>query len=326
MPQSAKVILNSVAPNGVKLISVEVRFWRSILAELNTHRNTAKNAASSRAIPFYRQSKEPEVADPWIITDTPYYPPVPNCTYSYIKDDPFIPEFIGAEQKSMQSGDELEGEDRKKAISLIHEMREFNLQKCKEMYDLGVHKSIINRYVEPWMYTTVLITATEWKNLFRLRIHPSAEKHFCQMATMIRDALRYSTSTYVEYGQWHLPYVHSDEYAEIDKFASGLSHRDMASAQLTPGDTGIVKCAISSARCARLSYLTQDGRRDLEEDWKLFNRLINPTTPTGDPDDAIHASPTEHVGRPLHTAKDTSGPFRGWGQFRKLFANENLPG
>jgi hypothetical protein len=33
----------------------------------------------------------------------------------------------------------------------------------------GVTKQICNRYLEPFMWHTVLVTSTEWENFFKLR-------------------------------------------------------------------------------------------------------------------------------------------------------------
>jgi hypothetical protein len=46
---------------------------------------------------------------------------------------------------------------------------------------------------------------------------------------------------------------------------------------------------ISAGRCARLSYLTHDGKRDYKEDIALHDRLVA----------SGHMSPTEHLARPM---------------------------
>ncbi len=47
----ARVVADSISPEDVRLISVEVTMARYVLAELNTHRMFSRNSASSRAIP-----------------------------------------------------------------------------------------------------------------------------------------------------------------------------------------------------------------------------------------------------------------------------------
>lgn len=50
----AKILADSMSPDGVRLTTVEITFPRIILAELNTHRMLSKSSASSRAIPLLR--------------------------------------------------------------------------------------------------------------------------------------------------------------------------------------------------------------------------------------------------------------------------------
>ncbi len=79
-----------------------------------------------------------------------------------------------------------------------------------------------------------------------------------------------------------------------------------------------VLAKISVGRCARVSYLTHDGRRDITEDIALHDRLVGQVP--------LHASPTEHVAQALGETwgSSWSGNFRGWLQYRKTLANENL--
>jgi hypothetical protein len=92
-----------------------------------------------------------------------------------------------------------------------------------------------------------------------------------------------------------------------------------------------VATKISVARCARVSYLTHDGKRDLQADVDLHDKLLS----------SGHLSPFEHVARPLDEddlfsgyimrpsnggpakLKDYfSGNLRGWVSARKLIPNE----
>lgn len=174
--------------------------------------------------------------------------------------------------------------------------------------NLKIHKSIPNRLVEPFMWMTVLMTATEWKNFFRLRCHPDAEIHFQKIAGMMRDALDASTPTKLQAGVWHLPFVSGNDLQKL--VDDGY-------------DEDAVK-RISAARCARVSYLTHEGKRDPWKDLELFTRLENGSG-------FGHWSPPEHVAQALADngpgrALTRSGPFIGWKQFRKEFALENSEG
>lgn len=333
---SAKVILDSIGPNGKRIVTVEARYWRGIHSELMTHRDRARNAASSRAIPFIRYgkctgcdgTKIDNGAECHYCNGTGVGGPVPNCTYSYIENDPFLPEFIGTEQKGMQSGSELMEPNRSQALIRIDKMRQYCLMQCQELFKLGVHKSIINRYLEPWSYITVVMTATEWKNFFRLRIHPKAEKHFNKIAGKIKAAIDNSVPKPLLAGQWHMPYLLDEERVlllnpEVSIVAKtlGLPEADVWGMSIQH----MLK-RISAARCARLSYLTHDGKRDCTADLRIFNDLINPKIEEDRDDDVIHSSPLEHVCQASCRTDLRSGPMVGWFQFRKEFPNENVEG
>ena len=92
---------------------------------------------------------------------------------------------------------------------------------------------------------------------------------------------------------------------------------------------------MSCARCARVSYLTHDGKRDVSKDLALYDDLLEPG----------HMSPFEHAATPLDgddadeildmlpgvrecDADDADaaqlfvGNFRGWVQHRKQIKGE----
>ena len=137
----------------------------------------------------------------------------------------------------------------------------------------------------------VILTATEWDNFFELRDHPDAEPHFQVLAKAIRQARDGSKPTLLRPGEWHLPYVRETE---------GL------------WGTYLVRPKLSAARCARVSYLTHDGRMPSSiEDLDLFERLAGSRP--------LHASPLEHQATP---GTEDTGNFKGWTQYRKLWEKE----
>ena len=62
---SAKIVADSLSPQGDRLISVLCTFPRIILSEVNTHRMLSKNTSSSRAIPF-KKMVESVQNDPFV--------------------------------------------------------------------------------------------------------------------------------------------------------------------------------------------------------------------------------------------------------------------
>jgi hypothetical protein len=69
---------------------------------------------------------------------------------------------------------------------------------------------------------------------------------------------------------------------------------------------------LSTARCARVSYLTHDGKRDPREDFALHDRLS----------ENGHWSPFEHAAQCKYEFYDSSSNFACWRQYRKFFAGE----
>lgn len=121
---AAKVVQDSVSPNGVRLTTMEARFPRIILAELNTHRMFSRNSASSRAIPVTRMMEQ-------------------------VRTDPFIPVHFGKNQPGMQANAELEGDARKCAEEAWLAASVDALRYAQVLLDLGLHKQITNRLLEP---------------------------------------------------------------------------------------------------------------------------------------------------------------------------------
>lgn len=291
MSFEVKVIEDSISQAGKRLTTITATYPRFIHNEVMTHRDRARNAASSRAIPWSKMKK-------------------------MIISEPVVPIKWGMEQSGMQTGDEIPEKMRWLAQKIWKDAMLEAVQAADSLANIGhtwcalypdiaqpgdesvkIHKSIPNRITEPWMWITVVMTATEWKNFFRLRCHPDTEIHFQKIARMIRDALEESVPTS---RQHHLPFIQDDE---------------RPTTTLVPFEIA----RISTARCARVSYLTHEGKRDQQIDLDLFDRLCNGSG-------FGHWSPHEHVATADLNPDQISGPFRGWNQYRKSFANENEPG
>jgi thymidylate synthase ThyX len=148
---------------------------------------------------------------------------------------------------------------------------------------IGVHKSVANRLLEPFMWHTVVVTATAWDNFFGLRCNPMAQPEIRVAAEAMHAAYGESEPRKVGDDEWHLPYIQDDE-------------RDAM-----PVETQI---KVSAARCARVSYLTQNGVRDFEQDVQLYDRLTSATP--------MHASPLEHVATPYAGNMQSVGVASYW--------------
>lgn len=203
-------------------------------------------------------------------------------------DDMCFPIIFGKNQPGMQaSGETLVGDDYMEARSIWKSMAETCAAGSKRLSELGLHKQWANRILEPFQHIHVVVTATEWQNFFDLRCHKDAQPEMQALAYAMHHASQASTPQYVANGGWHLPYVSEDE-----KHQYGV-------------DT-LIK--MSAARCARVSYLTHEGKApNVEEDINLYNRLVNAVPP--------HMSPVEHQAMAVPSSKFFAN-FRGWKQHR----------
>lgn len=174
---------------------------------------------------------------------------------------PVVPIIFGSEQKGMKTGCEVDNPQEAKRLWL--DARDNAVRSAEALAALGVHKSICNRLTEPFMWITVLMTATEWKNFFRLRCHPDAEVHFQLIAGMIRDVIDNSVPKQLEAGEWHLPFINFQDREEVE---------DMA--ESAPKEAEEILCKWSTARCARLSYLTHEGERNIKNDFATYDKLV----------------------------------------------------
>lgn len=285
MPIGARIIADSVQPDGVRLTTAVVTLPKIILAELNTHREFSRNSASSRAVPtreFIRR----------------------------VVEDPVIPTW-GRNQPGMQAGVEIDDPETATAVWLRARDQAIASVECLQHF--GAHKQDANRLLEPWLHTEVLVTSVSFKHFFAQRCHEAAHPWMRRAAEALRDAYEASTPTRLEHGQWHLPFITDEDRADV-RATHASKNMDMVHGREWDDD---VLTQVSAARCARVSYLTHDGRRDRAADLDLFHRLTLARP--------MHASPLEHVAMaaPVSARPDWAGNFRaGWHQLRKHFPQE----
>src|SRR5260370_10843791 len=257
---TVKVIADSraIGPAGPRLTTFQLRYWRAVHSELMTHRVLSRNASSSRAIPVQK-------------------------VIDQVLNDPAGPIFWGSNQPGMQAGAELTGE------ALADAKRERKLaaneaaRRAGILMELGLHKQVANRVLEPYQFISVIVSATEWRNWFALRDHKDAQPEIADLARTMKLAINESTpmvrgTKREDPDSWHLPYIHDRERKlyRID-----------------------VLQALSTARCARVSYLTHDGEEpNAVKDLDLFDKLVGA--------EPLPASPTEHQALPPPLSTTTS--------------------
>lgn len=271
-PYEAAVLADSTY-GGRRLTTMVCCFPRIVLSEFNTHRVFSRNSASSRAIPVQKQIRS-------------------------VLEQPFVPLKFGKNKRGMQSSEYLEGDDEVRAVEEWLSARDSAVHHVRTLVDdLNVHKQWANRILEPFLFHTVIVTATEWDNYFNLRASSDAQPEIQKVSVAMKKAYEESTPKVLAQGGWHLPLIFEEDLTE------GLMPSQIAK--------------ISAARCARVSYLTHDGKRDLSKDLELYNRLVS----------AGHMSPLEHVAKvDIELPWDSfSGNFKApWLQYRKMIPGESV--
>lgn len=259
----AKVVLSSNGPIGQDAVgnitTVEAKFHRFILPELSKHRVQSQSASSSRALGLKK-------------------------VINQVTKDPAMPVYWGKNIKGkMVAQKQLSEDEIETAEEVWLEARDHAVERVLELNDMELAKELGNRLLEPWVWQTMTITATNWQNFFNLRIHKDAQPEMCVLAHTIQQAMRDTLPEWVAAGQWHMPYL-SDREREL--FGEN-------------GQSEILR-KVSIARCARTSYL--GPAKTVEEELGLFERLTA--------NELIHAVPMEHVARPQ--TQDEYKAFANW--------------
>ena len=299
MTITAKVICDSICKHSkIRITTLELEYPRFIHSEFMTHRVFSRNASSSRAIPVAKMIQN-------------------------IKNNPAMPIHWGANQPGMQARQELDPVAKEKAKARWLMAMAIAVEQAQDLNDLGAHKQIVNRILEPFTHIRVIVTATDYANFFALRDHEDAQPEIRELARVMKAAMETSTPKSLGLGEWHLPYLDDEDLANINNH---MAESSITRHKPNKWDVCMMACAVSAARCARVSYLTHDGERPtLEKDLELYRHLVNANPP--------HMSPCEHQASPNCYGKvdDLNYPvthsnFRVWNQFRHFIKDESVPG
>jgi hypothetical protein len=321
-----EILADSLAPTGERLTTYKVTYPRIIHAEMCRHRILSRNSASSRAIPFSKMVK--------MIEENPFIPIAWQKSHSGMQGTEYFtdPDDINFEIDSHLS-------DRDEAV-----------YRATKRHNRGVTKQLCNRYLEPFMWHTEIISGTHWDNFFELRcpkyefnndiyrskadledvygnkgwdnlqwlmINKSqAEIHIQAIAEMMWDAYNMSKPKELEDGEWHLPF--GDRLNPYDLMALAHNNITKNKPEYAPNKDELQKAVtqiglkIVVARTARISYETlgDNPKIDYEADIKLHDMLMK----------SKHWSPFEHCARVMdrqeynygYTKTDMDDEYLGW--------------
>ena len=315
----AEIVAHSRNEQGDELISVLCTFPRIILAEVNTHRMLSKNTSSSRAIPFKKMVES-------------------------VQNDPFVPIAWQKEHKGMQGSEylvhtEANEEDWLKARDYAIEYAE-NLNNGGQ----GVTKQLCNRLLEPFMWTTMLITGPRsgWDNFFNLRCPQYQDINTVRAdgkGTYYKSKKEYEISANVSEYEDFVDF----DWKEINQGQAEIHIMDLAEKiydalnkstpeQLKAGEWHIpfgnkihkvdtsmfsnptsvepafdlIRVKISTAMAARTSYTVVGEEKDIDSKKmiELHDRLLTQDPP--------HSSPMEHCARAMNEVEYTSSKATGY--------------
>ncbi len=303
---SAKVVADSKNEFGDRITTMVVTMPRIILAEFNTHRMFSRNSASSRAIPFEKMVKS-------------------------VEENPFIPIAWQKDHKGMQ-GIEYFTDENKEILFRRGEWlraKESAVNCALRLHTQSVTKQLCNRLLEPFMWHTVIVTATEWENFFALRcpqywnntddsIHRS-KKDYLKRRRELRAPNNGDDIGHNEFTASDFPYNEpkEDEWFRLNKGQAEIHMMALAEAMwdarneskpkelmagmwhvpFENGDIDNIRSQeealkIATACCARVSYTVmgeEDKPRDYKKDIELHDRLAK----------SGHWSPFEHCAQAM---------------------------
>jgi hypothetical protein len=299
----ATVVADSVSPQGKRLITFQLQYWRPIHSELLTHRVFSRSAGSSRARPS-------------------------RAIIEQVRNDPWGPLHWGKNQSGMQADEELTGDELLAAQAAWIMAAKRAADSAEELYVLNLHKQAANRTLEPYTYIDVVVTSTSYANWYALRNHPAAQPEIKILAEAMLAAAGNSTPTLLQPGEWHLPFI---LFTEIQQ------HGGLRDPSGTLRRISTARCARTSYRSFDGTVAT------VEQDWKLFDKLMaeqplhaSPAEHQATPDtkslykvSKVH--PITHDQELVSCGLDWDKPnyhgnLDGWIQFRKLLPNEYVPG
>ena len=304
---NAKIIADSISPFSKRLTTFIVTYPRIVHAEMCRHRMHSRNTASSRAIPFSKMVKEVE--------ENPFIPIAWQKSHKgmqgseYFDDyDPLIIHWEIARDKAIETAKTLNKQGVTKQLCnrllepFVWVTEIITGTEWANFFELRCPQYVVNWYSSQKNKTEIFRSRKEvinhveennlkngWENCRNwddnqwLQINNSqAEIHIQKIAEMMWDAKNESTPKQLQAGEWHIPF--GDQLGEeFDMFVSdcitegGIDEREIRSRQIK----------IATARCARISYVNFEGKKDYEADLKLHDKLA----------EMKHWSPFEHCAR-----------------------------
>jgi thymidylate synthase ThyX len=329
----ATVVADSKGLFDTRLTTMVVTFPRYLLAEFNTHRMFSRNSASSRAIPFKKMVER-------------------------VREHPFIPVLWQKDHPGMQGTEYWTNETHEykggteSMIGFFEQEWLYSVDNACAQAEIlnknGVTKQIANRLLEPFMWHTCIVSATEWENFFALRC-PQYETGMLGVHRSWKDLMKAEREAY----EGAVGYAYSEKDSLIERFRINKSlaevHIQLAAEamwdaynkseaeQLKPGEWHLPFASdIDEAHIVNY-FQSQGVRGNYWSDENIAEVLrqiavatcarisygnIDPSTSDIDKDrqlyarlkESLHASPFEHVAQVM-TDEEYFSFVKGFGDY-----------
>lgn len=248
---------SSNAYTGTKIVTMLATYPRAVHAQFLTHKMLCKNSSSSRAIPTITEIQS--------ITSNP-------ALFKWAQNQKGMQGEIITDQTVLDTINAKVAKHRKAAFKLAKELA--------DPKGLNVHKQNVNRFLEPFSNTTVLITATEWENFEWLRCDKDTQPEMDELANKLREAKNNTVYMPLYEEEYHVPFIDRmrDEDGVLRYYGAG-----------TQVELSLAEALDISLSCAaQISYRKLDDSMEKAENikQKLFG-------------EKVHASPSEHQGTPI---------------------------
>ena len=345
----AEVVADSLSIKGDRLTSLRITFPRIILAEINTHRMLSSNTSSSRAILFKKMVEA--VQNPFIpIAWQKHHSGMQGTEYLSKTDKFNLISFMGIMidtlHRMIEDSEEYDklAKELDEKLEIIETLltqyttmtktldewwlfaRDKAVEAASIMYVFGVTKQLCNRLLEPFMWTTMLITGSKegWDNFFRLRCpdyqnlssygmqHYKSKKEFLRnigLPSTLEDYAHYTDLDWLQINKGQAE-IHMMALAEAiydamnestpEQLSEGMWHIpymgniDSSKLKSTRGkDVTKEMVKISTAMAARESYTVVGNEKniDYQKQIDLHDKLISQDPP--------HSSCLKHCNRAM---------------------------
>lgn len=306
---SATVVADSISDHGNRLTTMVLSLPQSLMTRLSTYR-----ALSRTTSPAHMSDLSTIVSDVLIDAFIPSEPLSSQFRTSWLnaRDNAVIAVLTGTigydnlsgkVRKNIDANRKTWGETALDAEVITSELKAFTSQSEQDF----VNERLL---LEPFIWTTCLVSATDWDSLTSLRSSGSSgsDTSLGGIATIVRDALDESVPSELSGGQWHLPFLTKDELAEVNEGSAAEKDRLILSSVARCGGVSMGGASTGDID-AESRFATNALRRGYVSAWE---HAATPTEESWGVYSIVDGLPSWKGG------ENVSSNFSGWTQARKL--------